>query len=529
MHADAEPRAWAPLANPVFRALAIAQFVSNVGTWMQTVGAQWEMGSLGADPLLIALIQTATSLPIFLLALPSGALGDIIDRRRLLLGAQTFMLCCAAALAVVTATGVLSPGLLLALTFLLGAGQAFTSPAWQAIQPELVPRVQVPHAAALGATSMNVARAVGPAIGGVVVAAVGAEAVFALNAVTFLGVLGVLWRWRRPVHDKVLGAEHLRSAIRAGVRYLSAAPRLRAILVRTLGFVVFASALWALLPIVARSQLGLGSGGYGLLLGAVGIGAIAGAGLLPSLRARLSGDGILAGAALLYAAACMVTGFVHVAPLVGVALVGAGVAWISAVGSLNGSTQRALPGWVRSRGMALYLLVFQGGQALGAFVWGLVVQHADVRIAFGAVAAGLTASLLLALRWPLRRARSFDTSLAPYPEPQLRLDPPRDAGPVLVTVRYRVPDSAQEDFRATMRLVARARRRSGAERWGLFRDGDDPDVFLETFIVPTWEEHLRQHLERPTATDREFMAAARALQDGDGEVEVHHLFSAYGR
>jgi MFS family permease len=353
MHADAEPRAWAPLANPVFRALAIAQFVSNVGTWMQTVGAQWEMGSLGADPLLIALIQTATSLPIFLLALPSGALGDIIDRRRLLLGAQTFMLCCAAALAVVTATGVLSPGLLLGLTFLLGAGQAFTSPAWQAIQPELVPRAQVPHAAALGATSMNVARAIGPAIGGVVVAAVGAEAVFALNAVTFLGVLGMLSRWRRPVHDKVLGAEHLRSAIRAGARYLSAAPRLRAILVRTLGFVLLrqravgaaadrgAQPAWARLGrLRAPARRGRDRGDRRRRAAAVAA--------RPVQRGRHSRG---SGAAL--------RGGVHghrIRARGAAGRRGAGrrrVAWISAVGTLNGSTQGALPGWVRSRGMAL--------------------------------------------------------------------------------------------------------------------------------------------------------------------------------
>ncbi|MEA2459391.1 MAG: hypothetical protein QOC95_2363, partial [Thermoleophilaceae bacterium] len=248
---------WAPLRIRLFRALIAAQFASNIGTWMQTVGAQWLMGDLTHDPLQVALIQTATSLPVFLFGFPAGALGDVFDRRRLLLVSQAFMLVAAAVLATLTFSGDVTPWVLLALTFAVGTGRALTAPSWQAIQPQLVGRKLIPQAAALGAASVNVARAIGPALGGGLVAAAGAQWVFGLNAVSFLGVLAVLVLWRRERVEKPLGPEHVRSALRAGTRYVRSSPRMKAILARSAVFVVFASAMWALLPIVARSELGL--------------------------------------------------------------------------------------------------------------------------------------------------------------------------------------------------------------------------------------------------------------------------------
>src|SRR3954471_23638856 len=270
----AVPSAWAPLRRTWFRALWTAQFVANTGTWAQTVGAQWLMGDLGGSALQIALVQTAATLPVFVLVIPAGALGDVVDRRRLLLIAQTLMLLSAAALAAATAAHAVTPNRLLILTAVLAVGQALAAPCFQAIQPELVARDELPQAALLNGANANVARAIGPAIGGLVIAAAGPAAAFALNAASFLGVLGVLYRWPRPAVDRPLGAERIGPAIRAGIRYVRSAPTFSAVLARSATFMLFASSLWALLPAMARGPLGLSATGYGVLLGAVGLGAI---------------------------------------------------------------------------------------------------------------------------------------------------------------------------------------------------------------------------------------------------------------
>ncbi|MEA2425568.1 MAG: hypothetical protein QOH13_1978, partial [Thermoleophilaceae bacterium] len=356
-------KAWSPLRHRAFRALWIAQTVSNVGTWMQTVGAQWMLVSLGGSALTVSLVQTATTLPTFLIGLPAGALGDILDRRKIMLGSQAFMLVCATALGVLTITGHIGIVSVLALTFGIGLGSAVLRPSWQAVQPELVGRSEIPQAAALNGVSMNMARAVGPAIGGVVVALTSAGVVFIANAVSFLGVMGVLARWKRPAQESALGAEHMTHAIRTGTRFVRHSPRLRSVLTRTLSFCAFSSALWALLPVIAHDRLGMGSGGYGLLLAAVGIGAVAGAFVLAGARARWSTDVVVGGATLAFAATALVLAWSRSVPLVATALVVSGACWIAVLSSLNASAQVALPGWVRARGMATYLLVFQGGQA----------------------------------------------------------------------------------------------------------------------------------------------------------------------
>lgn len=520
--------AWAPLRIKLFRALFIAQLASNVGTWMQTVGAQWLMGDLTHDPLKVALIQTATSLPVFLFGFPAGALGDIFDRRRVLIVSQTFMLVAAAALAVLTFSGDVTPWVLLAATFAVGTGRALTAPSWQAIQPQLVGRELIPQAAALGAASVNVSRAIGPALGGALVAAAGAEWVFGLNAVSFLGVLAVLVLWRRQRVEKALGPEHVRSAMRAGTRYVRSSPRMKAILARSAVFVLFASAMWALLPVVARTDLGLGSGGYGLLLGAVGVGAVLGTGLLPRIRARWSLDAVVAGGSLAFALACGVIAWVHEEAVVAAVLVVTGFAWIAVLSSLNATAQTVLPDWVRSRGIALYIIVFQGGQAVGALIWGLVTSGWDTRVAFSVVAVGLLAGVPAAKRWPLRPPGAIDVRPAEhFPEPEMTIDPDLAHGPLLVTVEYRVPQERAQQFREAMHPVGRARRRSGGERWGLFQDGADPERFVEVYVVATWEEHLRQHQERVTHTDRLFEERARALVAEGTEPRVQHLLWAY--
>src|SRR3954469_16761615 len=372
--------AWAPLRYyPMFRALWIAQFASNIGTSMQTVGAQWLL--VDRSPLLVSLVQTAASLPIVVLALPAGAWADLFDRRRLLFGAQCGMFLAAAALAVTTFLGAASPAVILTLTFLLGCGNAVAGPAWQAIQPDLVDRGVLPQGAALNGVNMNLARAVGPALGGLVVATAGAGWVFALNAVSFVGIAAVVARWRAPERADVGSRERLVDALRAGGRYVRHALIVRRLLYRAILFIPAASAVWALLPVVAAQNLGLSSAGYGLLLGMVGIGAVAGAFVIPRLRVRVGSAGLVTGAMLVTAAATCLVAATTDAVLVGLALVPVGGAWIAVMSSLNAGLQLTLPKWVRARGLAYYLVVFQGSQALGAAIWGTVADATSVSVA----------------------------------------------------------------------------------------------------------------------------------------------------
>jgi MFS family permease len=359
------------------------------------------MGSLGGGPLKVALVQTAMTLPFFVFALPAGAAGDLVDRRRLLLVAQSAMLAGSALLALLTFAGAMSPWALLVLMFAIGTGQAVTAPSWQALQPALVARDEIDQAAALGGMSINLARAIGPALGGALVALAGAGWVFALNALSFLGVLAVLALWRRSPGGAPPQGDAFHRVVVAGVRYLADSAPLRAILARTALFAIAASGVWALLPVLARDELGLGSTGYGLLLAAVGLGAIGGAWLLPWLRARLSLDAIAVYGAVAFALACVGIAWAPAVPLTAACLVLTGVVWICVFGSLNGRTQSVLPDAVRSRGMALYLLAFIGGQAFGGAVWGGVAQALDARAALTLMAVALVAGIVTGRRWTL--------------------------------------------------------------------------------------------------------------------------------
>jgi MFS family permease len=513
---------WAPLRRKAFRALWTAQFVANIGTWAQTVGAQWLMGDLGGGKLAVALVQTAGTLPVFLLVVPSGALGDILDRRKLLLTGQTLMLAAAAGLALLTATGRTTPAWLLGMTALLGVGQALSVPSFQAIQPELVSRDQLPQAALLNGANFNVARAVGPALGGALIAWVGAEATFAFNALSFLGVLVVLYLWPRPPDHRPLGAEHIRGALRAGARYIRSAPLFATVLARSSLFMLFASGLWALLPAVARNSLHMGPDGYGVLLGSVGIGAVAGAFVVSRLRDRWGTNVVVTAAMLCYAATMAVIGLAGSPMPVIAALLVAGLAWIAVQSTLNATAQILLPAWTRARALAYFQLVFMGGQALGAVGWGVVADAVSVSAAFLIPAACLVVATLVSIRvLPLPDTRLDFSRARWWDEPPSLVGPDSDAGPVLVTVTWEVDPANADAFIKAMRPVGRSRRRTGASLWGLFRDAEDPTVFMETFTVPTWYEHLRQHLERGTVLDQELELAARAL--AKGPPSVRHL------
>ena len=514
--------AWAPLRRPVFRALWIATVASNVGTWMHDTAAAWLMTSLTTSTLMVALMQTATSLPVLFLALPAGALADIVDRRRLLLITQTWMLGAAVALGLLTVAGAMTPWLLLFLTFTMGLGVALNTPAWQATTPDLVPPRELTEAVALNGIATNIARAIGPAIGGLLVAAVGSGGVFLINAASFIAVVTVLWRWRKEPRETVMPAERVAGAMRAGLRYLRNAPAVRAVLIRCATFIVGASALWALLPVLARRELGLGAVGYGLLLGSLGAGAIVGGAVLGPLRHRFSTDRIIGVSTIAYAAATLTLAWVRVVPVLSLALVVCGFAWMAAMSLFNVSTQRASPDWARARMLSVYVLAFMGGMAVGAAFWGVVATAFGLSVALTAATAVLLGGLLLTRRFRIAVWEGLDLSPSGHwREPVLTdaIDP--DAGPVLVTIEYRVAPEDATAFIAAMEDVGRLRRRDGGITWGLYRDTAEPDRYLETFVSESWGEHMRQHA-RATMSDRRTEARARRFHRGQAPPLVSH-------
>lgn len=515
-----------PLASPVFRALWIATVVSNIGTWMHDVGAGWLMTSLSADPLMVALVQAATTLPMFALALPAGALADIVDRRKLLIGAQLFGLVATAILALTTFGGITTAWVLLALTAAIAVGAALSAPTFQAIVPELVPGKALQQAVALNSLGVNIARAIGPALGGVIIAAAGTGAVFALNAVSVLGVIAVLVRWRRDVPQRHLPAEHFLGAMRAGVRYALQAPGLQTVLIRSIGFFLFASGLWALLPVIARRDLGLGPAGYGGLLTFMGLGAIAGALLMPRIRGRLGANRTTVAASLLLAAAMAGLSLAGSFLAAAAALTAGGFAWIAMMASLNGGAQASSPAWVKARALALYLLVFQGSMTAGSTLWGATASRIGVPATLLLTAALLVlTTLVLAWRRPLDSMAKLD--LAPslhWPAPLVEGAVEHDRGPVLVTIEYRIDPSRVAEFFAAMQGMRRIRQRDGAIHWGLYEDAAEPGLVLETFTVESWLEHLRQH-DRVTNADRVQQEAVRAFQRDATAPMVRHLIA----
>ncbi len=513
-----------PLRVPVFRALWIATIVSNVGTWMHDVGAGWLMTSLSPEPLMVALVQAATTLPMFLLALPGGALADIIDRRRLLIGAQGLSLIAAALLAAASFAGLTTPGLLLAFTAVIAAGAALSAPAFQAIVPELVPLPAVQQAVALNSLGINISRAIGPALGGLIIAAAGPGAVFALNAVSVTGIIFVLTRWSRTQPDTHLPAEHFFGALRAGARYAAGAPELQIVLVRSIGFFLFASALWALLPLIARRELGLGPGAYGGLLTLMGLGAVAGAWLLPRLRTRLSPNRVTTAASLLFAVATAGLGFAQGFASSGALLAVGGLAWIGMMASLNGSAQAASPAWVKARALAIYLVTFQGAMTAGSALWGTLAGHIGIPATLIIAGTGLILVLVpMALRFPLGQQAALDlTSSSHWPTPVIAGEVRPDRGPVMIMIEYHVNKPQVRQFMTAMQQMKRIRKRDGAISWGVYEDAAQPGRMIETFVVESWLEHLRQH-ERVTHADRENQEAVRAFHIGPHPPIVRHL------
>jgi predicted MFS family arabinose efflux permease len=515
--------AWAPLGQPIFRMLWLAVLASDIGIWMQTVGAQWLLVDLPNAATLVALVQTADTLPDVLLALPGGALADAFDRRRLLIGLQTFQVVVGIGLTALTLAGQMTTPLLLAFTFTLGAASALATPAYQALIPDLVPRNQLSSATALGGVSVNLARAVGPAVAGLLIARVGVGAVFALNTATFAVFALVLLGWRRPPGEDRPLPERFIPALRAGGRYVRYSPVVRRILLHLSLFLVPASALWALLPLVATRRLGLGPGGYGLLLGALGAGAIMGALALPWLRERVSSKLMLPSAAGVYGTAMVVLVLVREPLTAFAALLPAGAAWIVVIATSNTTLQLFLPRWVRARGLAAFQMVLFGSQAAGALLWGLIAGQGGLVLTFLIAAGALLAGTAAGRIRPLFNVSGLDRDPSvPWAEPELLIDPAPEAGPVLVTVTYTVAAEREQRFLRAMRSVRLSRLRTGAIWWELYRDGERENRLVEAYAVLSWDEHLRQHHGRLTGADADIEHRAIAL--ANSPPQVSHLF-----
>ena len=523
-----------PLRQSLFRDRWLASLVSNVGSWMQDTAGTWLMTALTASPLLIALMQTAASLPALFLAFPAGAAADIVDRRRLLIFWQAWMLASVAVLSVLTFAGMIPPWMLLALTFLLNIGSAMNNPAWQAVVPELVPRHQLADAISLNSAGFNLARAVGPALGGLLVAAftsarIGAGVVFLLNSLSFVAVIIVLVRWKRtPVFKSALPAERMYGSLRAGVRYAMHAPTLQATLVRAFLFTVFASGIWALLAVVAQNDLHQGAMGYGILNGCLGVGAVVGAALLPRVRRQFSSSTIILAAALAFAASLLILAFARSIPLIVLALVAAGFAWTSTTSTFNVVVQLSVPSWVQARALGIYQTVFWGGMAAGSALWGIIAEHHSTPMALAIAAAGMLLTIPVAHQYPLPQGPPPD--LTPNElnraSPQVTIEPHPTAGPVMVTVEYHVDQPVYADFVRAIHELRDVRLRDGAMRWGVFQDTRDPERVLEIFIVESWIEFLRQR-ERLTASDR--MVRDKVWQFHKGEGQPIATFMIYAR
>jgi len=527
-HDSAAPGAWAPLKIRLFRAMWLAILGSNVGTWVNDVAAAWVMAERTGSPLMVALVQSATTVPVVLLALVAGTLADIVDRRRYLLFTQGWMLLVAATLATLTALGMLTPPLLVLLTFAMGCGAAMAMPAQAAIVSELVPRPMLASAVALNSIGINIARSLGPAIGGLIVAQLGAGWAFGLNALSFAAMLWVLFNWRPDAQASALPPEGFGAGLRAGVRYALRAGRLQAVLIKSAGFFFFASAVTALLPLVVRSELHGGAGTYGLLLGCIGIGAVSGALVLPSLRARLDRDLLVLLATLACALSLFGLAWLRHMALLPLAMLVNGFAWITVLSSLQIAAQTAVPAWVRARALSLYIMVFSLGMAAGGLSWGSIAQRTSIPLALTLAAVGAVIGGLLV--WRVRIAGSEELDLRPaghWPAPELAVPVTHDRGPVLVTVEYHIDDADRAAFHALLGELGRTRRRDGAVIWGVAEDVATPGIHLEYFVTPSWIEHLRQH-ERVTAEDRILQEKVRALHRNEHAPIVRHFVGGTG-
>lgn len=524
----AQSSVWSPLSYKTFRWLWLASIASNIGTWMHEVGAGWLMTSLSTSPMHVALVQVAGSAPMFFLALPAGAMADIVDRRRYLLTVQVWMAGVAMALAALTLSGQMNVTLLLLLTLGMGIGTALMMPAWSALTPELVGKADLPAAIALSSVGVNVARAIGPAIAGVLVSLSGPWATFALNSLSFFAVIAVLFFWRREASAPVLPAERLWGAVRAGWRYSRASKPLQAVMVRALAFFLGASGGMSLLPLIVRQELHGNAADYGLLLGSVGVGAVTGAMLLPRIRGWLRTDALVAWASVVYALVIVALAFVRDVGLLIPVMLLSGAAWITVLSSLQVAAQTAVPSWVRARALSVYILVFFGSMASGGMLWGFIASHSSITYALCLAAAALLLGIGMTIyfKLPVTDAEDLAPSLH-WPVPVLIDGQSPDRGPVMVTLEYQIAAEHWPAFQHAMQEVRHMRRRNGSFSWGLVQDSENRQRWLEFFFDESWLEHLRHH-NRVTREEQRIEARARQFQSEGVPIQIRHLLDGHG-
>ncbi|HEX4737342.1 MAG TPA: MFS transporter [Allosphingosinicella sp.] len=505
-----------PLQIPIFRRFWISSMASNFGGLIQTVAAAWMMTALTGDARMVALVQTCATAPMMLISLPAGAFADIYERRLIMLIAQTGMLAVAAALAVLTAMHLTTPPILLAATFLIGAGTALNAPAWQASMQDQVPREAVEAAASLNSVGFNVARSLGPAIGGFIVALWGPASAFALNAVSYVGLIATLLAWKGPPRERLLPPERVGQAIAAGMRFVALSPSLVATMVRGGAFGFCGSSVWALTAVLAHDALGGGPSVFGLLLGGFGFGAVVGAfvrAAIPIDRERLTRI-----CSLVFGISAILLGISGHIILSVPLMVLAGAAWVMTLTGLSVTVQFVAPRWVVGRAIALNQVSIFFGMASGSWLWGLVAHHWSVQVAFIASGAAMLASLLLAFVFPLASGEIPDlTPTRTRPVDHLNGPVGPNDGPITVTVEYRVRPENFRAFVAAMEELGRIRRRNGAHRWTLHQDIDDPTRWVERFHSLTWIDHLRRQT-RHTRADQEVSDRVRALHEGEVKV-----------
>ncbi|MEH3085626.1 MAG: MFS transporter [Xylophilus ampelinus] len=514
----AGPAALEPLKLPVFRMLWLTWVAANTCMWMNDVATAWMMTSLTTSPAMVALVQSASTLPVFLLGLPSGALADILDRRRYFMITQLWVGAVALVICTIVLLGWMTAPLLLALTFCNGIGLAMRWPVFAAIVPELVPRAQLPAAMGLNGIAMNASRIVGPLVAGAVIASAGSHWVFVLNAVLSLGAAAVIWRWRRVHVPSPLGRERLGSAMRVGAQFVRQSPRMRSVLVRIAVFFVHATALLALLPLIARALPGGDAGTFTLLLASMGAGAIVGALLLPRLRQRLPRDRLVRLGTTVVSAATAAVAFAPNVYVAVPAMALGGMAWLATANSMTTSAQLALPDWVRARGMSIYQMALMGATATGAALWGQVAAMTSLHISLGT--AAVTGVLAMHAVQRFMPDRSLEEDLTPshrIAAPQAE-SPPRD-GRVQVQIEYRIDPARADEFREVMMESRRSRLRQGALSWHLQRDLLDPAHFVEQIVDESWTEHLRR-FDRVTASDVALRDRKLGFHVGEGPPRV---------
>lgn len=517
-----------PLRQPVFAVLWAASVLGNTGTFIRDVASSWLVTDLSNAPAAVAMVQAAGTLPIFLLAIPAGVMSDILDRRKFLIVIQLGLAAVSATLVALSYSGLLSVSSLVALTFMGGIGAALMGPTWQSIVPELVPRESLKSAVALNSLGVNIARSIGPAAGGFLLAAFGAALTYGIDVLSYVFVIAALIWWPRPRDADDALSERFFGAFRAGLRYTRASRELHIVLLRAAIFFAFSSSIWTLLPLLARNNLGGDARFYGFLLGAVGVGAIAGAFLLPTLRRRFDNDGLLLRAAIVTSIVMMILSFAPPQWIAILVLVVLGGAWIVALTTLNGAAQAILPNWVRGRALAVYLTVFNGAMAAGSIGWGAVAEAVGISTTLQAGAVGL---FLIGIVLNRIKLPAGEADLVPsnhWPEPLTAEPVEHDRGPVLILIEYRVHKEQQAEFLKFLAQLSAERRRDGAYNWGVTEDAADPEKIVEWFLVESWVEHLRQH-KRVSKADADLQQETLKYHVGPEKPVVRHLLSTDAR